>query len=335
MLKLDHIFSSHMVFAAEKPILIYGNGTGNVQVVFAGKQQKVCAENGRWKAEFPAMGYSGPWEITVSDETDSIVLDDVWVGEVYLMAGQSNMQFKMAETNTDSAEYVSDSRLRLFSVDRLGEPEHFSAADGWRMARADEVQYWSALAYLAGRRTAQQKGIAVGVIACYQGASVIESWLPKGTLDRLGICIPPQEKFEDHTDPEYTAWNQDGRLYEFQLSQIVPFQVSAVVWYQGESDASPAEAKVYEKELAELIRVWREAFRDETLFFVVVQIADCLGRAGEAWSGVQEAQQNIQKRLCNVKTVVSRDVCEADDIHPKTKIKLAERIADVLLQAEL
>lgn len=335
MLKLDHIFSSHMVFAAGKPILLYGDGNEKVQITFAGRQQEVCAENGRWKAEFPAMEYSGPWEITVSDATDSIVLEDVWVGEVYLMAGQSNMQFKMAETNTERSEYVSDSRLRLFSVDRLGEPEHFSAVDGWQMARADEVQHWSALAYLAGRRTAQRKGVAVGVIACYQGASVIESWLPQGTLDKLGICIPAQKKFKDHTNPEYTAWNQDGSLYEFQLSQIAPFQVSAVVWYQGESDASPAEAKVYEKELAELIRIWREAFQDKNLFFAVVQIADCLSRAGEAWSGVQEAQQNIQHRLCNVKTIISRDICEADDIHPKTKMKLAERIADVLVQTKL
>ena len=107
--------------------------------------------------------------------------------------------------------------------------------------------------------------------------------------------------------------------------------LTGVIWYQGESDCSPAEVPVYEEELAELIRIWRDDFGDPTLPFVVVQIADYLGWQGADWAMIQQAQLHIQKRCPYVKTLIFRDVCENDDVHPKTKIKLAKRISETLI----
>lgn len=331
-MELDKIFSSNMVFAVRKPILICGKGAGEIQLSFAQQEQTVTAQNGMWSAEFQPMEYGGPYTLCVRGEGQTILMDGIYVGEVYLMAGQSNMQFKMKETNTDLAEYTACDRLRLFSVDRLMEGERFCAADGWQVCRAEDVPDWSAIGYLTGKKIALKKGIVVGIIACYQGGSVIESWVPRGTFEHLGIHIPPEEKFQDHTEPEYLTWNEDGKLYEFQLSQVTSINVTGVIWYQGESDSTPAEAAVYEDELAELIRIWRQAFREPDLFFAVVQIADCLDRRGEDWAMIQQAQYQIQFRCPHVKTVVSRDVCENDDVHPKTKIKLAKRIADTVMR---
>jgi len=71
----------------------------------------------------------------------------------------------------------------------------------------------------------------------------------------------------------------------------------------------------------------------ENLFAIFfVQIADfCYSPNKEAWKLVQKAQYEVQNMRENVTTVISRDVCENDDIHPKTKDKLAERIAEVLV----
>ena len=60
-MKLDNIFSSHMVFAANKPIKVYGKGEGEVTVNFAGIETKATAQNGRWYAEFEPMNYGGPY----------------------------------------------------------------------------------------------------------------------------------------------------------------------------------------------------------------------------------------------------------------------------------
>lgn len=46
------------------------------------------------------MPYSGPYTLTVSFETETVVLEDIYVGEVYLFAGQSNMEWKLRQTVT-------------------------------------------------------------------------------------------------------------------------------------------------------------------------------------------------------------------------------------------
>lgn len=89
---------------------------------------------------------------------------------------------------------------------------------------------------------------------------------------------------------------------------------------------------MYDKEVCALIDTWRSDLKNNKLPFVIVQIADfCYSPNKEAWKLVQKAQYEVQNMRENVTTVISRDVCENDDIHPKTKDKLAERIAEVLV----
>ena len=109
----------------------------------------------------------------------------------------------------------------------------------------------------------------------------------------------------------------------------MPFSVSAVVWYQGESDASDGEAPFYRDELKLLIDTWRKDLGDASLPFVIVQIAEHSGK-GESWRVIQKAQYEIQHEVNDVKTVISADVCEKDVIHPPTKDRLSKRIADAL-----
>lgn len=333
-MKLDSIFSSHMVFAANKPIRIYGEGTGNIKVNFAGKEIEAVACDNRWEVQFEPMNYGGPYKLCVSCDDEVVVFDDIYIGEVYLCAGQSNIELKMKGTNTPDEFYKSNNMLRYFSVDKLTTNDFFSARDGWVMCEKETAGEWSAIGYLSGSEICDKKGIAVGTINCNQGASVIESWVPDGTFEKIGINIPIDKKGEEH---EFCRWNKDGALYDAQLLQVVPFSLSGVIWYQGESDVFPDEGKVYLDELCEMIKVWRKAFKDDKLPFVVVQIADYppLWEKNPpteiGWKLVQSAQEEVSKVMPFVKTVVSKDVCETDNIHPPTKTKLAQRIAKALI----
>lgn len=330
MARLASVFSSHMVFAARKPIRIYGEGQGEISITFAGRQISLSSSSDRWFAELPPMEYGGPYSLTVVLDGKREILEDIYVGEVLLMAGQSNMQFKLRESSFPKESYRGDDRVRLFTAPRVEEGEPFTPADGWIVSHTDNAGLWSALGYHGGHLRAAEQNIAVGVIGCYQGASVIESWLPVGTLEKEGISLSDDEKYGDHFHEKYGRWNGDGFLYEASLSCVFPFSLSAVVWYQGESDVSLAESKVYGKELETLISVWREAFRDPDLPFVVVQLANYINRAGEPWSNIQKAQYDIQFRVPGVKTAISADVSEEDNIHPPTKIHLGTRIVSAL-----
>lgn len=77
-----------------------------------------------------------------------------------------------------------------------------------------------------------------------------------------------------------------------------------------------------------MIDAWRKDFDGLSFPFVIVQIADTY--KGIGWKTLQKAQYDIQSEVNDVKTVISADVCEKDEIHPPTKDKLSQRIADAL-----
>ena len=103
-----------------------------------------------------------------------------------------------------------------------------------------------------------------------------------------------------------------------------------MIWYQGESNTTVAEGKVYTQLLAGLIKSWREDLKDLELPFVIVEICDYDPRNDDGWRAIQQCQQEVVKVVKNVKTVTSKDVCEHFEIHLSNKEKLAEKIVDVL-----
>ena len=327
---LNKIFRSHMVFARNCPIRVFGEGKGVVSVRFAGNFKTISSDKDEWMLELPSVEYGGPYEMEVILNGEQIVLNDIYVGEVYLLAGQSNLQFKLNESNAPKEMYESNNKLRLYTTDRIEKNEYYTSDDGWLVADINNIDHWSALGYLVGNALSKEKDIPVGLIACYQGASIIESWVPKDTFKKIGIDIPLENRGWGHSCEEYSEWNGDGVLYDYAFSQVRPYPVSAVIWYQGESDSTVEEGKVYADELAELIRIWRRDLLNDKLPFIVIQIANFI-RGGEGWPYIQQAQIDIQSKAPFVKTIISADVCEDDDIHPPTKHKLAERITKCLL----
>ena len=328
-MKLNPIFSSHMVFAANKPIRIYGEGAGTAEVSFAGLTGSVTSESDSWLIELPSLPVGGPYELHIRMDSEETVLTDVFVGTVILYAGQSNLQFKLSASTTPRDAWRDEPRARLFSTERVEQGEDFHPSEGWVPCRAESAGKWSAIAYHTSRMLAETRGV-VGAIGCWQGASCIETWVPAGLFRQHGICLSEDELFLDHWCENFSRWNSGGYLYERQFSQVKPFSVSAVVWYQGESDQSLAEGLVYADELCLLIDQWRADFADPGLPFIVVQIAEYTPRYDDGWRAVQKAQLDVQGMRNGVKTVISADVCETDDIHPPTKDKLSRRIADAL-----
>ena len=318
-----------MVLPRGKILHFYGEGDGEGTVEFAGIKKSVFSKNGAWSVDYSPMEYGGPYEVRLTSEGKTTVLSYVYVGEVYIFAGQSNMQFEIRESSYPKEKWVSNENIRLFNTLRVEEGEYFLPEHGWVKAEAETVGYWPAIQYLTSTELSK-KGIKVGAISCFQGASVIESWVPKGTFESAGINIPIGERHKDHVDEWFGKWNLDSQLYDFTFKKIAPFSVSGIVWYQGESDTTVSEGKIYDIELCELIKVWRRALGDEKLPFIVIQIADYDERNDDGWRLVQEAQLRVQNMLPNVKTVICRDICESNNIHPPTKDVLSLRVAKAL-----
>lgn len=328
-MELNPIFTNGAVLQAEKPLRIFGTGTGLLSLRVEGRRFEGKMDSERWCVTLPALPYGGPYELRAVLDGRESVLTDLWAGDVYVLGGQSNMQFKLRES--DTREYRGDERVRLFST-RRPEPEPFCPEDGWVTLTEENAGAWSCIGYHVGRFLREHTDRMLGFVTCYQGAADLQSFLPDAAFEaHPEFLLPDEERF----DMQY-PWNEGhSRLYRSMVESILPFGTAGVVWYQGESNCAPKEAALYGKMLSVFIQSWREAFLDETLPFVIIQIADYEPRRGEAWRVIQDAQMEAARRIPFVKTVVSADVCETDLIHPTHKTELSRRAAEALEEFRL
>ena len=153
-MKLNKIFSSNMVFAANLPIRIYGEGRGMAEISFADYSETVNSKSESWMVEFPPLNYGGPYTLKAVFEDNVVVLDNIYVGKVLLCAGQSNIEFKLKEANKPEEGVSSDERLRMFVTSRMEDNERFTPKDGWVVAADDNIMDWSALGFFAASEIA-------------------------------------------------------------------------------------------------------------------------------------------------------------------------------------
>ncbi|MBR7098845.1 MAG: hypothetical protein IKC59_05465 [Clostridia bacterium] len=325
-MKLSPIFGDHTVLQANKPIRIFGSGAGKAEASFDGETQTAHSDGGSWCLTFSPRPYGGPYELSLSLNGEKSVYTDIFVGEVLLLAGQSNIAQKLRRTTYGEENYEENPMLRYFAARRFADEDAYSPEDGWVSCTKENAAYFSALGYHVGMEMSKQKKIAVGLIACYLGSSVIESWIPAEIGNQERFYLPREEKY----DSPYVRGphNEYGMLYRTRQQSVVPFSIGRVIWYQGESNTGKSEWKHYTELLSELISCWRRDFMDEALPFTVVQIADWDARQDDAWRGIQRAQERISEVAEHVTVIRSADVCETFDIHPPTKIRLAMRILE-------
>lgn len=329
MLTLNPIFTDGAILQAEKPVRVFGEGEGTVTVTLFDTTVTAEKTEGGWLATLPAQPYGGPYTMTVNLDGEERTLTDIWFGDVYMLGGQSNMQFKMHGRMQlgFKDELRSNEDVRLFTIDRPQVGDRFHPKDGWVPLLEQHAIAFSAIGYYLGHLLSG-RGRKIGLVACYQGASVIQSWLPPEVSSRPDLQTT--DLFRDHE--AYPQWNTFSLLYNSMITKLAPFTFSHILWYQGESNITMGEAELYPAMLEELIKSWRAVFLDEALPFIVIQIADYTPRLRHLpWQMIQTAQLAIEKKLPNVRTVISRDICETNDIHPPTKLPLARRIATYLL----
>lgn len=326
---LNPFFTNSAVFPHSKPIRIYGEADTTVKISFNGVVAEAQPVDGKWMVTLPQMECGGPFNLVAESAGESICLTDIYVGEVILVTGQSNAEMKLENTNEPVENYRSENLLRLFSIDyERHTGEHFKTKDGWQRCEKETAKYWTAIGYFMGQKLCQERGVAVGIIACYQGASTIQSWLAYDRATKPELFVPVGVRHLDTRHETYGAWNGDGFLYERMMLKVVPYAISRVVFYQGESNTSASDAQVYDKLLLEYFDQLRTDFCDQELPISIVQIADYIWRKDDDWKAIQLVQARIPELAKNVKTIPCADICEKDDIHPPSKRALAERIVD-------
>lgn len=204
---VSNLFQTNMVLQRDAPIAVWGWATPGeeVTVAFGGVQETVEADaERRWRVTLPAMPASPePRRMTIRGAESALELDNVLVGDVWLLGGQSNMEFELAKVENGALEIVSANypQLRILTVpygegpkEREGFPRlhewsdwfgrHFRKGD-WDVCTPEVARELSAIGYVFARRVHLAGGVPVGVIDASRGGTTAETWTPLAVLREM------------------------------------------------------------------------------------------------------------------------------------------------------
>ncbi len=186
-LRVARLFADGMVVQRDKPLVVWGAAAAgsSVTVRFRGHASVAHVDHdGRWKTSVPAGAAGGPFELTVQDGAEHVVVRDALVGDVWVASGQSNMELELSRARDAAAELAAanDSRIRQFKVpiSWSNTPEDELVGGAWTPADPAHAADFSAVAYFFARELRKSVDVPIGIINTTWGGSAIETWLSRG-----------------------------------------------------------------------------------------------------------------------------------------------------------
>ena len=332
-LRLPPVFDDHMVVQRNTTMPIWGwaHPSQPVTINFSWDTTtvKTNADNGTfWKTNISTPDAGGPHTITIRAGRDSLTLKDVLSGEVWLASGQSNMEWSM-NASADGKLLVADindPKIRLFHVPRssAGSPQVRGEGE-WKVCNKETVGGFSAVAYFFGKKLQENLNVPVGLINVSWGGTPAEVWLSSSVVENDEVLRDAAAKLNAE---QPWAPVTPGVVFNSMLNPIIPFQIAGAIWYQGE--ANTASPDTYKLLMQSLITEWRKQFQTDLPFYYV-QIAPYSGYSGESSIRVREQQLKMSTIPKTGMVVVTDLVEDVNDIHPKFKKTVGERLANFAL----
>ena len=264
--------------------------------------------------------------VTFYSATEKKTITDVWFGEVFLCAGQTNMQFTMAGIDapefqqTDfTSENLRIATVPVLTVDHPVTEPYTETAAVWQNIDSGTLASASAVGYYFGVEMQKNLRCPVGIVVCAAGDTIIASWLSTEDVQKL----PPI--YQGETD----YWvRSPAHMYNTMLHPILNYYFRSVIWYQGEN-----QSYQYDVFLTEMIQDWRQYFQRPDLPFTVIELVACGESWLEKWPEIRAMQRKVCETLGNCTLSVGVDLGEEFEIHPTDKQPVGQRAAYATLNA--
>ncbi len=198
--RLPALVGSHMVLQREQPDRVWGwAAPGEAVSVSVGtaRGRTTAGGDGRWSVELPAQAAGGPFVMTIEGR-NTIRLEDVWLGEVWVASGQSNMEFPLARAagGAEAAAAPCDG-LRLFTVAKATSLRPKDDMSGqWSICDATTAPAFSAVAFFFGQELARSLGVKIGLVHSSWGGTPAEAWTSREALAAEPTLRPMVEDFD-------------------------------------------------------------------------------------------------------------------------------------------
>ncbi|MBD8070437.1 sialate O-acetylesterase [Bacillus sp. PS06] len=218
-MELSSIFSDGMVLQRHKEITISGKTKPfqQVNLIFLEKSYPTMSDQtGDWSVILDPLEPGGPYQMEIVAE-DRQTIQDILIGDVWILGGQSNMELPTSRTLDlfyDELKAVNYPNIRQFSIplhyDFHG-PKKVLTGGSWISATNDDVMKFSAAGYFFAKELYEKYDIPIGLILTAVGGTPIEAWISEPTLRHLGGY---DSELDQHKNDEYIAtvkWSDETR----------------------------------------------------------------------------------------------------------------------------
>ena len=348
--RLPHLVGDNMVLQQQTEARLWGWAKPKATVTVTPSWcQAVTAKadkDGRWlvKVLTPKASYD-PLSLTFDDGEGSVTVKNVVSGEVWVCAGQSNMEMPVKgfwgcpvedynQVVLDAKNHKGVRSVKIPSIMRM-EPQDDAQCE-WQECSPQTVSEFSATGYFFARTVHDALDIPIGIIEANKGGSRVESWLTKENL---------QKYTNEPTDSAGIVDFKPGQDYlrgmlwgNGTFNPILNFTVKGILFYQGCSNIGDP-GNQYSERLKLLVEQWRSQFALGEIPFYFVEIApyhydDVNGTNGAL---IREQQFRASQIIPNSSLISTNDLVypyETTQIHPTQKRQVGERLAYTALNRD-
>jgi sialate O-acetylesterase len=296
----------------------------------------------------------------------NVLLGQVWVcsgqSNMQFTLGKGQRWYTGDINEEKESRLAKYPNIRFFTVTpKYNDAPQADCNGVWKVCTPETVKTFSAVGYYFGRNLHTREGFPVGLICAAYGGTMAEAWTSREGLasepefaamlaayDKDKVTFAVQRKAYDQ---EQAAWaaekaaaeaegktftkaapkkpvrvpnqNSPTVLWNAMVNPIVPFAMKGVIWYQGESNDLDKRSWEYTRLFPLMVASWRKDWQQGEFPFYFVQIAPYKDMSPE----IREAQRLSMARIPNSGMVVTTDVGNCNDIHPRDKGPVGERLA--------
>ncbi|MDO5980204.1 sialate O-acetylesterase [Flavivirga spongiicola] len=216
---LPRLFGNDMVLQRNQDIKIWGwaDSKEKITISFLGEQYTTRANRkGIWEVVLPPQKAGGPFKLEVSGK-NTIKLQNILIGDVWICSGQSNMYFRTAAAKNSYRDInnATNKNIRLFQIEKDAhyQPKKDITTGKWLECNPETVKSFSAVAYFFGRDLHKEIGVPIGLIHASWGGSGIQAWMDGATIKKFSDYTEEVNKIEktpDYFDQLFSTYKKNG-----------------------------------------------------------------------------------------------------------------------------
>jgi len=365
--KLPAIISDNMILQQNAKAALWGWAAPGEKITITNNWNKksstvVADASGKWQTNVTTTKAGGPYKLTFT-ASNTVEVNNILFGEVWLASGQSNMEFFIGKTPNPSytgihnyEEVIKDAEhpsIRQIDVpNKVADDPQFDFKGVWKMCTAKTIDTFSAVAFFFAKEVNKATGFPVGIINSTWGGTPAESWTKKEMLqndaDLNEILVRYQKALDAYPaeNEKYKAtfakWREDTSKrkgaapaapmgpthnkspYKLYNGMIVPVAPYTIRGVIWYQGESNAErAYQYRKLFPAMIANWRSDWKNEKLPFYFVQISPHRSQNPE----IRDAQLHVFRNVPYTGMAVTTDNGDSLDIHPRNKELVGKRLS--------